>query len=118
ISTSGPLGVVIDQRSSLFFIYLETLTYGFFFVIIALHQRLTAYDIGVCLFGGIKDNVVGATTGWMDTTAADALNDFLLGDIELNDKIEFDVFFFEGIGLRDGPWKTVKQIAIFGVWLS
>jgi hypothetical protein len=90
---------------------------GCFFVVLTLDQRLAGYIVLFCDLGGIKTNMVAATTSWMDPSTAHALNDVLFGNRDLNDKIKGYIRVLERIGLWNRTWKAIEKITFAAVWL-
>src|SRR5690625_1436289 len=98
-------------------IAVQVMASRFVFCIIALFQGLASDIVLARVFWRVKADMISATTGWMYAPAADTFDNSFFGHLELNDKIKFDLFIFERICLGDGPWETVKEVALSAIVL-
>src|SRR5437763_6420098 len=83
----GQAPVVTDQRAGLFAIDLEPMAHGFFAVVVALHQRLAGEIVLAFDFRPVEGHVVTASRSRMHAPPAHALDDLVIGHLDLEDVV-------------------------------
>src|SRR5882672_6371398 len=112
VALRRPLRIIVDQRPGLLLVDLQALSHRFLLVVLALHQGLARQIVLARHFRGIEGQVIVAPGGRMHAAAAQAPDDLLVIDLDLEHKIEVDARCAHGVGLRDGARKAVEQVAV------
>src|SRR5690606_1265124 len=104
--------VKVDQRTSLRLVYLKTLAHGFLAVAIALNQAFTGAIVLAVNIRRVVLEVIHAAGARVNAAARQALDDFLVGNIQLDDKIDINAGIDQCLRLRNGAREAVEQEAL------
>ena len=87
---------------------IQSFAHGFFFVIVTLNQRFSGFIIFSRLFGWIENEMICPSTGKVNPPPAHAFDDFFIGDINVDHRVNRHCGFFHRICLWNGTRKAIK----------
>ena len=93
---------------------IKTPAYRICHIIVALNQRLAGHIIATLDLRRIEGDVIAAPRGGVNPAPAHAINDDLIINGDLDDKIDTQTFGAQRIRLRNSARDTIKEIA----WLA
>src|SRR5690606_23406027 len=112
-----PILIIMNQRLGLRMIDFQTLPHGFFQIVLPLHQRFAGHIVHAGRLRRVVLDVIDPATAFVDPTATEAADDFLVLHVDLDHIVDFDVGPLHSFRLRNGAGKTVKQKSVLTVFL-
>src|SRR5207249_118926 len=94
---------------------LEPLAHHFGFVVLALDQRFTGKVVATLVLRRIELDVIGAPARDVHTATIHALDDVGIRDCDLEHHVDLDLRILEAVGLANGAWEPVEQVALLTI---
>ena len=112
-----PLGVELLQRLRLGVVHVQTVQHSFRLVVVPLDQRAAAGVAHALRFRGRGHHVVGGAALGAGPAARHAVDDLLIGNLDVQYAVKPDACGLQGLGLGDGAGHAVQDIALCAIGL-
>ena len=101
--------VIAHQLRGLVVVDLQALAYGFFPVVLALHELLAGVVVTVGRAWRIVRHVIDAPGAWVHAAPGETVDDHAVGHVDFNHMVDRHAGVAQCVCLRDGPREAVEQ---------